>query len=143
MSEPKPFSLAELRSTLRRAFQDGTQLQITTLVGDVHGDWRSTDGSDDAAWQQRVRGADVPALHTRIDLLDGDITTAIHEQFLAEKYAAVLQLHQAREAQGQQIVRENLRTLMELWKFVSTELKDEPAAPAPGPAPAPAPSTGG
>ncbi|MFM7203424.1 MAG: hypothetical protein ACKO6N_21770 [Myxococcota bacterium] len=120
-------TVAALKERLIDAFSDVTSLTITTSVGDITTQGKIQDNSEQHSQDMQLNVSSAPTLRTRIDLLDGDITTLISEQLLAEKYASVIQLHKENEQRGMAIIRENIETLKALYHFVSKEL--EPSSP--------------
>lgn len=120
-------TVAALKERLIDAFSDVTTLTITTSVGEINTQGKIQDTQDASQNDTQLNIANAPTLRTRIDLLDGDITTLISEQLLAEKYTSVVQLHKENEQRGMAIIRENIETLKALYHFVSKEL--EPSSP--------------
>lgn len=127
-----------LLKKIRAAVDDGLHLRVVTVVGDITA--TQTLGDRDARWVVRgtqVEGAADPAIETRMDLIDGDIRTAIHEKFVAEdKFRPVLQMHTDREKLAQQRLEKNLELVKQLYAFVRDELEDTPIPPAASPGPA-------
>lgn len=105
-------SAAELSlfDKIRHKLNDLTTLEIKTIVGDhtvdEHGKIQ-VDTSDHA-----------DVIFTKIDLLDGDITSGFNPKFLQEPYSAVKEYHAAREQEGKDIIKKNIETLEALLKLV-------------------------
>jgi hypothetical protein len=65
----------------------------------------------------------VKAIATKIDLLQGDITTVCDQEFVTGNYQSLREFHAEREKEGREIISNNIRTLQELLKWVSDLLK--------------------
>jgi len=53
-------------------------------------------------------------ISSTINLLDGDIDTLIHDDFMSEKLKPVLDFHLEREKKGHEIIKGNINALKEL-----------------------------
>lgn len=94
--------LDQILQKIENGIQDVTQLKIQTLMGKLEIDnTRKIDFVPD----QEVQG-----MISKIDLIDGDITTQITEKFY-EKYPELVQFHQSREAKGHEIIEGNIMAL--------------------------------
>ena len=105
-------------------------LEIKTIVGGF-----SVDGT------KITRADGAKEILSRIGLLQGDITTAFSEEFLAPPYAAIRDFHQKREDQGNQIIKDNIARLGEIIELVVHARNSKsgggggPVSPQPGPNP--------
>jgi hypothetical protein len=61
---------------------------------------------------------------TRIDILDGDITTVIDEAYVTGDYQSLREFHAQREEKGYSIVRNNIAAIRELFSAASALLKE-------------------
>jgi hypothetical protein len=95
--------------TLQNTIQKVATLSITTIVGEAQLD-------EDGTTYKPVAGAKV--MQSSIDLLEGDITSIIPEDFLKEPYASLREYHQAREDMGRAIIKENIECLKSLVELV-------------------------
>lgn len=91
-------------------------LNITTAVGNAEEDPNSP-GTFTVAKNAKI-------MNSSIDLLQGDITTIIPEEFMEPPYSAIREFHQAREESGQQIIKENIKIVKELVLLVQ-KLSDD------------------
>ncbi len=82
---------------LRKAFINAVELKIKTTV-------KKGAGGDEE-------------ISTKINLLEGDIETSLHEVF-AENREKVAQFHQEQVNKAEQIIARNVQTLKELTKSV-------------------------
>lgn len=73
---------------------------------------------------------------TEIDLLQGDITTTMGDEFVSGAYVSLRDFHQKREEQGQSIIKANVEALQSLLDLDRQTKPGAAAAPA-GPPPAP------
>ena len=95
---------------IRAKLNDLTTLEIKTIVGDHSVDANGKVNIDTS------ESADV--IFTKIDLLDGDITSGFNPKFLQEPYSSVKAYHAEREKEGKDIIRKNIETLEALLKLV-------------------------
>ena len=86
----------KVSSVLKKAFLNVIELNIKTTVTEI----------------------DPKEMHTRINLLEGDIETKIHREFAPdpEKVAA---FHQAQVNKAEQIIEKNLNTLKSLGQALT------------------------
>lgn len=103
--------LDEILQKVENGIQDLTQLKIQTVMGKLEIDENNN--------IDFVSGQEIQGIVSKIDLVDGDITTQITEKFY-EKYPELVQFHQSREAKGNEIIEGNI---MALGSIVST-IKD-------------------
>jgi len=83
---------------------DLTTLEIKTIMGNMI----MSDGEIIIPDGEKVKG-----ITSRIDLIDGDITTKISEEFY-KSYPELVQWHQSREAKGNEIVENNVLTVVKM-----------------------------
>lgn len=95
-------TLQDIYDKITDTAKDLTVLEIKTLMGDME---IMNDGKVRFKNNQDVQG-----VHSRIDLIDGDITTHITEEFY-NKYPELVQWHQSREAKGNEIIESNIQTI--------------------------------
>jgi hypothetical protein len=100
----------EILDKVNNKVKDLTVLEIKTLMGDME----LVNGNIEFKPNQDIQG-----ITSHIDLVDGDITTRITENFY-NKYPELVQWHQSREAKGNEIIENNIRTVGNLIK----QLKD-------------------
>lgn len=94
--------LDEILQKVENGIQDMTRLKIQTIMGNLE--------IDDNRNIDFVPGQDIQGMISKIDLIDGDITTQITEKFY-EKYPELVQFHQSREAKGNEIIEGNILAL--------------------------------
>ncbi len=95
---------------IKNAMSNLVNLDIRTVVGTFE---YGKDGKLQA-------GRDAKQIVTRINLLDGDITTAFSEDFLEAPLDTVRGFHGMRERQGMEIVQGNIRALQQLVGLIGT-----------------------
>ncbi len=110
----------DFMAQVRAAFDDLKTLDIRTVVGkyEIDKDKIKFDPTD----------ADTDALTTQIDLLSGDITTAMSEKFLEPPYSVIRDFHMSREKEAQNIIERNIKaiqSLIQLFKDVIDKPDDE------------------
>lgn len=91
----------EILEKINDAAKDLTVLDIKTLMGElemVGGVVKFKDNQD------------IQGITSHIDLVDGDITTHITEDFY-NKYPELVQWHQSREVKGNEIIEANIQTV--------------------------------
>lgn len=94
--------LDEILQKIESGIQDMTQLKIQTVMGKLE--------IDNNRQIDFVPGQEIQGIVSKIDLIDGDITTQITEKFY-EKYPELVQFHQSREAKGHEIIEGNIMAL--------------------------------
>ena len=92
----------EVLQKIENSIQDLTELKIQTLMGNMEID---AEGNVDFKTEQDVNG-----IVSKINLVDGDITTQMTEAFY-KSYPELVQFHQSREAQGNEIIEGNIQAL--------------------------------
>lgn len=92
----------DILQKIEDGISDVTQLKIQTVMGKLEID--NTNKID------FVPGQEINGMISKIDLIDGDITTQITEKFY-EKYPELVQFHQSREAKGHEIIEGNMAAL--------------------------------
>lgn len=106
--------LNELLTTISDKVNDLTNLEIVTVMGDLEyseGSYKLKDGQD------------IQGITSKIDLIDGDIKTHLSETFY-KSYPELVQWHQSREAQGNEIIRNNIATIKVLVDTMFDVFKD-------------------
>ena len=103
-------AVTDILDKVNNKVKDLTVLEIKTLMGDME----LVNGTIEFKPNQDIQG-----ITSHIDLVDGDITTRITENFY-NKYPELVQWHQSREAKGNEIIENNIRTVGSLIK----QLKD-------------------
>ena len=99
---------------------DLVTLQVTTCMGKVN-----------SAKLPNIDKGLIPitkakVIHTRIGLLDGDITTVIDEAFVPEGEIPKLRdFHEQRVTEGGDIVKRNIEAIQELLSMVASFRSDE------------------
>jgi hypothetical protein len=84
-----------------------TRLETNTLVG------KYTFSEEDGVKTTIVNDSTEDSMCSQINLVTGDITTAMTEKFVNE-YRELREFHLTREQQGHEIVRKNIETLKEI-----------------------------
>lgn len=92
----------EILQKIENGIQDLTQLKIQTVMGKME--------IDDNKQIDFSPGQEIEGIISKIDLIDGDITTQITEKFY-QKYPELVQFHQSREAKGNEIIEGNILAL--------------------------------
>src|SRR5690606_34943396 len=99
-----------------KAMNAAVELRIVTQVGEV------TVAGDLA--KPTVTLGKGSAIATSINLVQGDITSVIPEEFLAPGQQVVRDFHDAQVEQAKAIVERNLRMIAEIGKQVVEAIKD-------------------
>lgn len=94
-------ALQEILDKVNNKVNDLTVLEIRTLMGELE----LVNGKIDFKPNQDLQG-----ITSHIDLVDGDITTRITEDFY-KNYPELVQWHQSREAKGNEIIENNIKTV--------------------------------
>lgn len=94
-------AVKDILEKINNTVNDLTVLEIRTLMGELE----LVNGKIDFKPNQDIQG-----ITSHIDLVDGDITTRITEDFY-NKYPELVQWHQSREAKGNEIIESNIQTV--------------------------------
>ncbi|WP_245574484.1 hypothetical protein [Hugenholtzia roseola] len=97
---------------------DLTNLEIKTIVGEF-------DVTVDNEIAPR-QGEDFKVMNSRINLIDGDITTHISNDLVYDKYEWLRNFHAHKEERGHEIINSNIQAIMsliELFKKTNQEQK--------------------
>lgn len=65
------------------------------------------------------------AIYSQVDLVQGDIKTLFHKDFMTQEHEELRTFHRAREAQGHDIIRQNITMLRELKNFIKELMEDD------------------
>jgi len=84
-----------------------TRLEVNTLVG------KYTFNDEAGVKTTIVNESTEDRMCSQMNLVTGDITTAMTEKFIVE-YKELREFHLTRESQGHEIVRKNIETLKEI-----------------------------
>lgn len=95
---------------IKNAMENLVTLDIRTIVGDVN--------IDDKGKLRPAAGA--KQMVSRMNLLQGDITTAFPEDFLQPPLDNVRNFHALRERQGMDIVQGNIKALQHFIGLIDT-----------------------
>jgi len=101
----------DLLKKLENSVNDLTELNIQTIMGKLEID---AEGNINFKTSQEVDG-----IISKINLVDGDISTQMTERFY-KSYPELVQFHQSREAKGHEIIEGNILAL----KTIAYTLKD-------------------
>ncbi len=95
---------------IEKALNELMVLNIRTVVGEF---------AQDAEGKLQYQADKAHVILTQINLLQGDITTALGEEFLRPPLEDVRDFHASRERQARDIVRSNFQTLVEIANAVA------------------------
>lgn len=98
----------ELITKIKDAIENLITLEIVTAVGNV-----TVSSEDEKLSVVNIENA--PAILTKIDLIQGDIKTIFHEEFVTGNYKDLKDFHAEREGQGHEIIKGNLEALKKLF----------------------------
>jgi hypothetical protein len=115
---PAPKSQHELLGTITQAISEVVNLKVITVVSPV-----SIGGTLEKPTVSFDQGQKVGAIATSINLLDGDITTAIDPAYSTDANDPVRQYHEDQVKEAKEIVDRNLNAVADLierlWDKVS------------------------
>jgi hypothetical protein len=110
-----------LLDKIKESFERLTTLEIITIVGQIKlgADLNSEPEFDGQAQEQK-------AILTRISLLNGDIRTIYHPEFVTGAYQSLKDFHEKREKEGFEIIKNNIEVLQKLFIFAQELLNIKP-----------------
>jgi hypothetical protein len=100
---------------IKNAMNNLVNLDIRTIVGEVN--------FDDKGKMQPVAGS--KQIVSRMNLLEGDITTAFPEEFLQAPLDSVRNFHGLRERQAMDIAHGNIKALQQFVGLIDTLERQE------------------
>lgn len=107
----------EFLGKVKDSIEKLSTLDIVTAVGPLKYD------SVKKTYEAPESGA-ASVMRTRIDLLQGDITTQLDEEFATGRYQGLRDYHAAREKQGHELIKSNIETLRQLVEL-AIHVKDK------------------
>ena len=114
-------NLEDLGEKIKDGLARLVTLEIVTVIGEI--EKVPVDEVQESRWRAKASSAEKGIL-TKIDLLQGDITTIIPESFFSDERKALREHHNEREKQGLDIVRQNIAAVKELWNLIA-DMKEE------------------
>ncbi|SRR6266568_663683 len=114
--------MEEFLKKLEAALKELVTLEITTVVGNIGYPVNPVAPIPDAK-----------VIHTRIDLVQGDISTEMSPEFVTGTLTGLRDYHLKREEQAAAIIKANVEMLEKLFHLVIDVRRQSAAAP-PGPA---------
>ena len=108
-------SLDSLLAKAEKIANEFAHLKITTAVGDF-----KYAAKTDGKGYEVAPGANNAAMHTDINLADGDITNLVAREFTTEAMADMRAFHETQVLEAQEIVKGNIEALVSLVKLVSS-----------------------
>ena len=116
--------LEELMKNIKDSLSKLITLEIITAVG--HVSLRPKGGSVEGG-EKNLPDLDYDknpkVILTKINLLQGDIKTVFHEEFVTGDYQSLRDFHAAREKEGYEIVRKNIEALEKLYEIARDMLE--------------------
>lgn len=99
---------------IKKAINELVTLRIVTAVGEITKDEKGVPVID---YSQNPR-----IILTSINLIQGDITTVFHEEFVTGKYQSLQVFHAAREKEGYELIKKNIEVLEKLYEVAKSVL---------------------
>lgn len=101
--------------TILDALDKLVSLEIVTSVGDV----KYKNNKFEIAFD-----ANPKVLYSKIDLLQGDITTVMNKDYVSGDYQALRTFHEEQITRGQDIIKQNIEAAKALASALKKELKE-------------------
>ncbi len=103
---------------LLRGARSAVELRVTTIIADIK-----------VSGELKQPTVTIPedtghAIATSINLIDGDITTAIPKEFWSRENTAIREFHQRQVEQGSEIVARNIRLICDVGSKLAEVLTD-------------------
>ena len=117
---PEPKTQRELLGTITHAISEVVNLKVITVVSPV-----SIGGTLENPTVSFDQGQKVGAIATCINLLDGDITTAIDPAYASNTADPVRQYHEDQVKEAKEIVDRNLKAVADLIERLWDRLAEE------------------
>lgn len=125
MANSSDNKLTDLINRIKDALENLVTLEIITAVGQVkfksgpEGD----KGLPDLDYSKNPK-----VILTKINLLQGDIKTVYDPEFVTGNLQELKAFHKTREDQGNEIIKNNLERLQQLFNLASELLKEKPGS---------------
>lgn len=116
MATPPKSAFESFIDKVSQKLKDLTTLTISTVIQDEKFEYSH---NDNKIVEAKTGNTQVDGMVSEIQLVDGDISTKMTRNFL-DNHSDLKDFHQAKEEQGQEIVRKNI----ELIKTIATTLKE-------------------
>jgi len=113
-----------LIASIKEAIVNLVTLEIVTAVGDVKFQPKSAEEKEKTVAMIDYT-KEPKAILTKVDLLQGDIQTVFHEEFVTGNYKELKEFHAAREKQGHEIIKENIAALEKLFQLTKKLIEDK------------------
>ena len=84
-----------------------TTLEIKTIIGDYE--------LNENEVISHKKDGDFKIMQSRIDLIEGDITTNISEELVTDKFAWLREFHARKEEKGHEIIDGNIKAIVSLF----------------------------
>ncbi len=107
--EDKSNRFTDFVNKIQEKISNLTTLEIKTIVGEY-----TVENSEDVVPLPNVQ---FMVMHSKIDLIGGDITTNISRSMMSQEYAWVREFHAEKERKAHQIVQDNLKAIMSLYEL--------------------------
>lgn len=117
----------EFIDNIEEKINELTTLEIKTIVGDF-----KVDSESEITPMQDTQ---YRLMHTKIDLIDGDITTHLSRSMMNDEFAWARDFHASKEAQAHDLVQSNIQAIISLFglfneaKRVRERSKNEHSVP--------------
>jgi len=115
---------SNLWTKLISGVKSAIELRVVTYIGDV--EIEGEFGSPTLRFPKPEDSAG-RTLATTIDMVEGDITTAIPDAFWTPENQAIRDYHQGQVSQAHHIVERNVRLILELADKLQTQLREVPS----------------
>jgi hypothetical protein len=106
-------NIQKLLKNIETSVEKLTTLEIKTLIGDLE---LTNDGKVHIPGGNKVKG-----ISSTIDLVGGDITTYISDDFV-KNYPQLVEWHQSREDKGNEIIENNIHTVVNMVKALKDNI---------------------
>lgn len=104
-------TVGEILKKIEDKIEDITVLNIKTVMSPLE--------IDNEGQVKLPAGENVDGMVSKIDLIDGDISTVIAPSFY-EKYPELVQFHQTKETKGSEIIEANMNALKSIVGIISS-----------------------
>ena len=112
------------KESLKKALENAMHLDIRTIIGPLQLD--DTNKVSKEVDPNKI--AETKAIITSINLVTGDITTKMDEEFVTGDYQSLRSFHQEQEKKGNEIILKNLEVMKNLIVLLREKIDDEPVS---------------
>lgn len=122
----------EIFEALTIAISEAIELKVTTWVSSAESPPTAPDFSANGTLKAGLETPSILCLHTRINLVDGEVENKIGSEFIDnEAYAELQKFHLEQVKEGREILLKNLESLQKMFVVMTNTMSQLPKTTSP------------